>query len=467
MGNYLSQTEHNSDLGGGGEERKRKRIHEFDLTEYVNTRKRCKLRSTCDHIYGRLFLEGHNSDVVIRALDREWRLHKVYLEQSPYFQSMFSGSWIESSLETVELNIIDPLISSETLNTALSSLYRGEIDLEVDMLVPLLATVTLLQFHGLQLQIEALMIETMNEDTVLPYINAASTYGSFSVVETATDWLKVNLLHSLPQNLTTLSSLPMELLIKLISANDLFVNQTEFSVYILLRLWLYLQITPKWNGDPTQAVTSSHIHFRMLYAKESKFFLNLETGSSYAPLFRALRLPYLVNHHLDLEMLLSDGIVPMEWVYPMIVSQWEKLLRVDQGLDTGPNVIVEEEFNQYSMRCGRNLTQPNISALWRWTGFNMGLDLIVHYEDGVISLKRNFKSDELLLSTHKSRSILCRVTASRLNEQKQVIYRISSGIKKIELERLDESHELLRIEQGESGLKFPLCLAFNFCVNNK
>ncbi|CAB4065807.1 BTBD13 [Lepeophtheirus salmonis] len=187
----------------GGEERKRKRIHEFDLTEYVNTRKRCKLRSTCDHIYGRLFLEGHNSDVVIRALDREWRLHKVYLEQSPYFQSMFSGSWIESSLETVELNIIDPLISSETLNTALSSLYRGEIDLEVDMLVPLLATVTLLQFHGLQLQIEALMIETMNEDTVLPYINAASTYGSFSVVETATDWLKVNLLHSLPQNLTT------------------------------------------------------------------------------------------------------------------------------------------------------------------------------------------------------------------------------------------------------------------------
>ncbi|CAB4065808.1 BTBD13 [Lepeophtheirus salmonis] len=127
----------------------------------------------------------------------------------------------------------------------------------------------------------------------------------------------------------------------------------------------------------------------MLYAKESKFFLNLETGSSYAPLFRALRLPYLVNHHLDLEMLLSDGIVPMEWVYPMIVSQWEKITS-----------------------CGRNLTQPNISALWRWTGFNMGLDLIVHYEDGVISLKRNFKSDELLLSTHKSRSILCRVTAS-------------------------------------------------------
>ena len=72
----------------------------------------------------------------------------------------------------------------------------------------------------------------------------------------------------------------------------------------------------------------------------------------------------------------------------------------------------------------------------RWTGFGMGLDLIVTYNMGYISLKRNLGisassagggggagaggEHEALLSNHKKRHVFYRVTVVSLNDQKQV-----------------------------------------------
>ena len=68
----------------------------------------------------------------------------------------------------------------------------------------------------------------------------------------------------------------------------------------------------------------------------------------------------------------------------------------------------------------------------RWTGFGMGLDLIVTYNMGYISLKRNLGTSassaaggggehEALLSNHKKRHVFYRVTVVSLNDQKQVL----------------------------------------------
>jgi hypothetical protein len=44
--------------------------------------------------------------------------------------------------------------------------------------------------------------------------------------------------------------------------------------------------------------------------------------------------------------------------------------------------------------------------MWRWTGFNAGLDLIVTYDKFKLTLKRNNPADhEALASTHKKRHI--------------------------------------------------------------
>jgi hypothetical protein len=63
--------------------------------------------------------------------------------------------------------------------------------------------------------------------------------------------------------------------------------------------------------------------------------------------------------------------------------------------------------------------------MWRWTGFNMGVDLIVTFDNWNLSLKRSLSSTgsnehEALLSNHKKRHISYRVTVYSLNEQKQV-----------------------------------------------
>ena len=39
--------------------------------------------------------------------------------------------------------------------------------------------------------------------------------------------------------------------------------------------------------------------------KDKRFFLETEQGLPYANVFKALRLNHLVNHHMDMEMLLT------------------------------------------------------------------------------------------------------------------------------------------------------------------
>lgn len=93
------------------------------LEKTLHTPKKKKLLSTAQYIYRALFKEGNNSDVTVIALGKPWRLHKVYLCQSPYFASMFSGAWREAKEDIVHIKVIDPKINLDSLYTVLGSLY--------------------------------------------------------------------------------------------------------------------------------------------------------------------------------------------------------------------------------------------------------------------------------------------------------------------------------------------------------
>ena len=56
---------------------------------------------------------------------------------------------------------------------------------------------------------------------------------------------------------------PTNVMEQLIKDPGLVVMQTEFSVYVLLRLWLFLIFHPNWEGSPTEAVVSSHRFFQV------------------------------------------------------------------------------------------------------------------------------------------------------------------------------------------------------------
>jgi len=165
---------------------------------------------------------------------------------------------------------------------------------------------------------------------------------------------------------------------------------------------------------------------------------------------------------MDVEMLVSDKIVPESWMSSTYYTRWMTLLRLDCGIDKGPQDLDEETFNRECLRCGRTLNTDG-QHIWRWTGFNSGLDLIITYDNYRLTMKRNIAVDhEALTSTHKKRHVAYRVTVVSLNEQKQTIYKETSGIKQASLGKNDSC---VMLEMDPVMTVFPLLLSFNFCVS--
>jgi hypothetical protein len=61
-------------------------------------------------------------------------------------------------------------------------------------------------------------------------------------------------LHHLPEQPEQLRELTIPLMTTLIGCPDLCVMQTEFSVYVLLRLWVFLLFHPTWQGNPQVSI---------------------------------------------------------------------------------------------------------------------------------------------------------------------------------------------------------------------
>lgn len=65
------------------------------------------------------------------------------------------------------------------------------------------------------------------------------------------DWFLVNLMTFYYYgSVGYLRTIPIQLMSKLVSNPDLFVVQTEFSLYAMLKFWMYIQIHPYLKNDP-------------------------------------------------------------------------------------------------------------------------------------------------------------------------------------------------------------------------
>ncbi len=73
----------------------------------------------------------------------------------------------------------------------------------------------------------------------------------------------MNLLSHMPERPQSLRQVPLDLMARLVGSPDLFVMQTEFSAYVLLRLWLFLRLRPAFDGNPQEAVLTSHKFFQV------------------------------------------------------------------------------------------------------------------------------------------------------------------------------------------------------------
>lgn len=123
------------------------------------------------------------------------------------------------------------------LSIVLGSLYQDEVSLEPKDIVSILATSTLFQLQELIDECANIMIETTNNETVIPYYNAAVSYGVSTVKSAAKKWLEINLLAYGWLHLSFLKKITPDLMAELVASPDLVAIQTEFCIYMMLRAW--------------------------------------------------------------------------------------------------------------------------------------------------------------------------------------------------------------------------------------
>ncbi|KAL2734384.1 protein germ cell-less [Vespula squamosa] len=461
MGSYMSRiaSMSNTAVHSVYRGRKRKCIEEDDFdseSEYIDrtlqTPKKRKLLTTAQYIYKTLFQEEKGSDITVLMLGRAWRLHKVYISQSPYFASMFSGSWREANETVISVEIADPNITLDSLLTVLGSFYQDEVSLEPKDVISILATSTLFQLQGLIDQCTDIMIETTNIKTVVPYYNAAVSYGVPAVKMAAKRWLEVNLLGYGWLHPTFLQEITPDLMAELIVSPDLVAMQTEFCIYMMLRVWLFVHLK---NRDETVEMDE---YFRNHTWTEP--FLTTEEGKEYATPFKALRMKYLLLHDQDVKILYSDDLIPSSWLHDAYKEQWLHLLRIDASKDKGPKQMSEKEFYQECFRCGRCVEKPG-EHIWRWTAFHFGLDLVVCLDTTTLRIKRNHRLDtDHIKANHNKHNIILKVTLISLDEQRQIKHIQSSGMLRLSLHKNEEK----QVMSLDKQLTYPLYISVNMQV---
>ncbi|XP_055314229.1 protein germ cell-less [Sitodiplosis mosellana] len=445
---------------------------ESSIHRHLNTPVKKKLMTTPQYIYKTFFVEEQNSDISVMArlssASKVWNLHKIYLCQSPYFASMFSGSWREREQNFIAIEIVDPKITLDSLNIVFGSLYLDEVTLDPMKVISVLAAAELLQLDGLIEKCCEVMNSTINAETAIKYYEAANQYAAMDVKKNAFQWLLINLLSFYSKHTKWLMMLNADLLTELLDSPDLVVMQTEFALYALLKVWMYLEIhetddnvesTNSTNNNASELISQASNYFSNLKSKAP--FLHTRSGQRFVKPFRKLRLQHLINHPVDIKLILEDNIIPKDWLYLPFMVQWNSLIKIDNGLDSGPVDCDETTFYQTCLRCGRVLDDDGYQK-WRWTGFNFGVDLVLVSDTRTLSIKRHHRNDnERLLSLQSKRNILLRVTIFSLNEQRQVRHLQTTNIKSIQLDRNEET----RLIYLDSELVYPVLISLNLLVS--
>jgi BTB/POZ domain-containing protein 13 len=228
------------------------------------------------------------------------------------------------------------------LKVVFGSLYNCEITLNPLQIVSTLATATMFQLDGLIEKCTEVMLETINPKTSLDYYNAACQYGDKKLQEVCFKWFLVNLMtYYFSHPVVNLKSIPVPLMAKLVSHPDLFVMQTEYSIYVLLKYWVYILTHPEIGEE---APNSKEVNNFFCSRKDEVPYLLTDEGRKFVPVFQGLRIPNLISHQMDVELVLHDNIIPHSWLNPVVLQQWKQVLRVNQNDDKGYDFCIVKYY---------------------------------------------------------------------------------------------------------------------------
>lgn len=443
--------------------------HTDQITHLLTPQKK-KMKSTSLYVYKTLFIEGQQSDIKVKALNREWNLHKIYLCQSPYFATMFQNgsAWKESNQSCIEISIPDTNINEKSLDLTFGSFYKEDVQIVPLEVISDLACASLLSLDGLISQCTSVMKDNINSDSVLAYYEASRIYGVKQVEDDTLKWLCQNLMNT---DMVKLDQLNIELFERIISSNQLFIIQVETDLYSLCKRWLYYQLNTVPPKDPTSLLTPKDFNeFFANYLKVCnggfKTLLEIPCLSKYAQVFKQIRLHNLLNDLSSYELIKQDMLIPLEWIEPCFVENWVNIIYVDQNKFSHEYEIEKSSFDARCLRFGRLLTNESV-VTWRWVGFNYGIDiLLTHSLDRTINIKRNVPERNNTFMNNSYKGLLSHKSIQRIYYLIKIIKLDKFGTevwsKETDLvcQDLNKNEEKVAIKI-DSNVEYPLILNFN------
>ncbi|XP_025102554.1 germ cell-less protein-like 1 isoform X2 [Pomacea canaliculata] len=378
------------------------------------------------------------------------------LQQCKYFESMFSGPWIESNQSAIHMEIADENVTSEALKVVLQSLYTDNVFVKPSQATGVVAAATLLQLDPMIDHCSAVMQSAIGAETVCGFYMAAERYGLVEVKKQCQAWLQHCLM--VPNFATLLCHISEHLLLSLLSSPDLWMMQVEVDVYSLLKKWVFIQMNPTWKGNREQLYKDTEEFFRTRSEGSADCFLEKSEGWRFIHIFDHVRWAYVLSDLSSIQLLKDDKIVPLSWLDPFVKFNWYHHLQVEQAADKGPQGVSEEQFLKESMRCGRILLQEQ-DYCWRWVGYNYGLDLLIMCRDRAISVKRNSgcQSFEGSISQQQQRHVMVRVNVAPIRKKDNSPSIKTTGIKSV---TLGPNEEAVLLQLGTT-IRFPLQVTMN------
>ncbi|XP_057616640.1 germ cell-less protein-like 1 [Chionomys nivalis] len=410
-------------------------------------------------IFESLFLRGENSDLKIRAFEEEWCLHRVYLCRSGYFASMFSGAWLETNMDTVEIQMPDDNIDCESFYETLGYLYSSNITIPPHRVIAFLATANMLQLDELIQQCEEIMKVSVSVETVCSFYYNAENYGLVDIRYICRQWFLDNLM--IQQNSELLRDVGLDLMEELIASSDLLVIGVEIDVYTTLKKWMFLHLEPTWSGFQGALSVAADLYFDEYKTNsDGTPFLETDQGRAFGPVFQQLRLAYIICDLPSARIIEQDALIPATWLTPVYKEQWLMVIRAEHSRELGPAEVYMSEIRGNSMRCGGQLHMDEPCS-WTWSGFNFGWDLVVCYTNRRVVFRRSAlnKSCGLSVSLLWRRRIVFRVRVISFDGTGNAVLRKDTGYQVLCLRRHQEL-EVINLEGQE--LTFPMYVACNF-----
>uniref|UniRef100_A0A1I7TE30 BTB domain-containing protein n=1 Tax=Caenorhabditis tropicalis TaxID=1561998 RepID=A0A1I7TE30_9PELO len=355
---------------------KRGRKRKTSKEKEVETKKIAKLDTA--YVYQTLFIQGVNSDIVISACGREWHVHKVYLKQAKYFESMFDGVWAEAKSGRVSIEIADPSINADGLNAVLGSLYNNEIEIDLEKIEGTLAAASYLVLNSVIERCAEMMAEALSIENAINFLDLSTRYGLNDVREQSRGLLLHNF-WKIMNDRSKLKQIDRGLMITLLNSPNLFICEGEYDIYKTIKQWIYMRECPNCNLFDSPEVFSTNV---------SKFLENSETDyllTKYMDILSSIRFEKILLSSETIKIIKNDGLIPKSIIDEMTSALWMSLLENEETPKTLE--ISDEDFFKRCFRLGRAL--ESVPKCWRWTGFNSGVDILLHLNDYSVCIKRN------------------------------------------------------------------------------